>query len=954
MTTPPPTPDPACHTSMPPPLPPSLLPKLPPILSDLPVARLRTLGPATLPRWLGVLERLLPLEEEHWQGLMQEVQEVVTRSPQLRVVCSRARVTHYKKRNNLKMVVFIRQEGSVEVVAVEGRTGKVTGDVVVFDLDCHLRVCTFSHGVLRVELRKITSNKINSSDADMVVGSVEIPLATIADTEERAWTLERRGSSVGEVVLGLSKEDTEQDCNLGVRSVLGRRWLERAQELLEVQLPQESRGSKLDYCVRVEKSKAEVARSHSQSMRRLDGEGPSYTGSVSTFPLHCVLSDFLELGLVKEKLVSSSRLASPFRKVREKSEATEAPIHEVGMESVIALRNLELEGTDGGRWQVALRASSSDGLLLTAEELKAVVVRAIVVAGGTLPVSLTSLLTILMGVTEGQVEEVERVVAEGFLEAHVLTPMDHRELEAHVATLVQEEKIPACLTAYLESCLEVVAKHRVESTPQLGQVVTNLSVMGRSSQTGTELQHMVQLKIEECAQDLFTAWKTQTQKNTNPIRNGTSQARKLSKHILDLAVGNKAGSDDSMEVASTIIISYMIKELTDTYQEYQKMFGGLLDYRTILGSKLLECIRELLEAGAPRVSKDRDWHHLQEAYNCYIALRKVGSSLHPRLPSPDWIFQAFDIYPENWLNLVLHNADKEVNTILNNLQQSQDEFLIAKTAIDDHTGVRRQDSDLDITNISLRLFHDLAETCWKWRTDLDWPKHGFNLRAGLTLVTELSKQEEKLLRLFETMDKQDKNYDAYELSRTIKLLTGLRKRQETTSLELARLYETVADTEDSNESELEEYKKLKDECVTGTAMVKTSSNAQIEKKILEYCDSIRPSMKHFIKTKALDCPDSEKCLMHVIDKEMNLLHENFKSEDQLGFRSKVIQQLWATMEEELREWFLIKAKRNQIKPNPDRFQHLAETLPTIISVKKDIYKAEVIQELSLDTLEESK
>ena len=55
-----------------------------------------------------------------------------------------------RKINHLKIVVFVLQEGSVEVV-VEGRAGKVTGDVVEGSLDSVLRVCTFSHGVLRVE-----------------------------------------------------------------------------------------------------------------------------------------------------------------------------------------------------------------------------------------------------------------------------------------------------------------------------------------------------------------------------------------------------------------------------------------------------------------------------------------------------------------------------------------------------------------------------------------------------------------------------------------------------------------------------------------------------------------------------------------------------------------------------------------------------------------------------------
>ena len=56
------------------------------------------------------------------------------------------------------------------------------------------------------------------------------------------------------------------------------------------------------------------------------------------------------------------------------------------------------------------------------------------------------------------------------------------------------------------------------------------------------------------------------------------------------------------------------------------------------------------------------------------------------------------------------------------------------------------------------------------------------------MVKKFAVFEKKILKLFDDIDAEDNVYDAYELSRPIQLINGLRKRQETTAIQMQKLH----------------------------------------------------------------------------------------------------------------------------------------------------------------------
>merc|ERR1719458_2310273 len=311
------------------------------------------------------------------------------------------------------------------------------------------------------------------------------------------------------------------------------------------------------------------------------------------------------------------------------------------------------------------------------------------------------------------------------------------------------------------------------------------------------------------------------------------------------------------------------------------------------------------------------------------------------------VYETFSAYPKRWQELAIQKAASEVEKLLSYLDKNQHEFADPSEG----GNIERQESEQDITNTTLISFQAIVESCWKWRSDLDWPDHAINLRMGLTLVKTFAKHEEHLLNLFHKIHMEDDHYDAYELSRTIKLLKGLQNRLKTTAEELRRLHEKHLEDDEADPIDSEDFKQQMNEVYENIANMEEEQNAEIQQKIDDYCEGRRQAMSAFIAEKKLvsEEEDGIDCLMDFLDNEMKQIYSCLREHV-----SNVIAKLWTVMEEELATWFEGRKKRNLQKNKPERFLHVAEAITIIIEAKTNLNTGGIIEDSDLDSLNKVK
>ena len=130
--------------------------------------------------------------------------------------------------------------------------------------------------------------------------------------------------------------------------------------------------------------------------------------------------------------------------------------------------------------------------------------------------------------------------------------------------------------------------------------------------------------------------------------------------------------------------------------------------------------------------------------------------------------------------------------------------------------------------------------------------------------------------------------------------------------------------------------------------IKDNTKEEILKKIQNYTEGRRPTIKAYIMKKKL--VNEETCLMKCIADEHDLMYDNIDKK----YRSNVMVPLWTVMEEELMHQFQIKKQRNLEKNKPERFNHFKDALPDMIDYKKRMVKEGLIPDLDLDSLLECK
>merc|ERR1712110_265619 len=119
------------------------------------------------------------------------------------------------------------------------------------------------------------------------------------------------------------------------------------------------------------------------------------------------------------------------------------------------------------------------------------------------------------------------------------------------------------------------------------------------------------------------------------------------------------------------------------------------------------------------------------------------------------------------------------------------------------------------------------------------------------MVKKFAKFEEDLLNLFHKIHMEDDHYDAYELSRTIKLLKGLQNRLKTTAEELRRLHEKHLGDDGADPIDREDFKQQMNEVYDNIANMEENQKAEIQRKVDDYCEGRRQAMSVFIAEKKL-------------------------------------------------------------------------------------------------------
>merc|ERR1719410_1425507 len=157
-----------------------------------------------------------------------------------------------------------------------------------------------------------------------------------------------------------------------------------------------------------------------------------------------------------------------------------------------------------------------------------------------------------------------------------------------------------------------------------------------------------------------------------------------------------------------------------------------------------------------------------------------------------------------------------------------------------------------------------------------------HVKSELILIKSLASLEKVLLSQFDKMHTEDNDYDAKELSDTIKMLDGLFRNWE-------GIEKQVKEDESKHLNIKFEESKL------ALENIKSELTAQIDEKIKEYCECRRTKIKDYIEQKQLIDVEDEQAntLIKFIDEECTQLTQLAEQQNQ------VIIQLWQMVEEEL-------------------------------------------------------
>ena len=931
-------------------------------------------------QYLKLLQNVYNIPAEDFDTLEEKVRDAVKSGPRLHVACKRARLPGFK-RENLKLVAFIQGKEDNLLEVELGNLDLTSAEKKELSLDLVGELPLPKPGVevcLRVELRKAKSEKIAAHS--------EIQLSDISGSAHTRWcqlqTRDRRFSllsphkedsaeqtdGVNEVEIELCQTNAAPHCSEEVPRLLAEFLQERAERILQLKfeklVPVASRKEGIFslHVDRMEGRKRKETKRYFQAVTRSPGNQKETDLDISEFSLDCIVTNVLELGRVskrasipsggggmgsQESIISSivqsppflrnqsraSLTHLPFSPSKAKEEKREVPVMEL-LESLwnqqpvpVKLSGREEEVT----WHCRIQSRDQ----ITLQDLKALYLNGLIAAtakGEKSLANVSSLLKLLHPVTLGSGAEVEEARSEAFLEAKIFLSkevtdlLSFGQLTKHLSILLSKDGVSDTISKYKAHCLDQLVHHRnVEKRKDLGVIVEQLKMFNGGREVDEELRAEVGRRIEKAAENLFQTWKEEFIQN----QNGGSP-KKVNQFVL-----------------CRFILIETLGELTSGGDTFQRQFQGLVDYQQTLGNQLVKLCQRELKSQKPAFNNS----NVPLAYDCYRAFRRVANALG--CECSQWLYDQFKEYQKPWMEEVpLKKAKSEVKKLIGKMEGLQQEV----SQVDGANGVlKRQDSVDDSSNTVLRLFHEIAESCWKARKELDWPNMEDNLTMCCKIIEEFAKYEREMFEAFDKFSKKNKDYNVHELARGVKLLNKMAGIHKTEAENVLDLYHSK---KLENEVDLEYLRQKTAECTERLEKLRTQAKEQIHNTFQFYCEHVRPKIKEKIKRKMLtEGQNHQESLLNFIYDESDRILDNLK-ESHPNDRSKirinpedVVRKLWETVEEELEKKFAEKKERNRNKNKPSRFNHYKE-LRNFLDASKDLrLKGDVIP---LKTVRQSK
>ena len=258
-----------------------------------------------------------------WPDLHEKLVETASNGPKLQIKCSRGKIGAYKKKDNIRIVAFIKSPiGELEETReeIQGSVRDFNDDDVDFDFEGNLSIPRFSNNVLRVEVRKITTNSFNGR---LLIGFTEIPLNEIASMPTETYKdlqysdkKQKRMSvinSIGHLLLTLNHDYSEVDPNFAVPKIVKEYFYRKTQDILGISenhtFDTEESLISYDICLVQNFNPAKKGSQYFyQKIVTSDGDSCEESDTSSSFVLDCIMTNKIEIGA---KSGNNNRSPSP-------------------------------------------------------------------------------------------------------------------------------------------------------------------------------------------------------------------------------------------------------------------------------------------------------------------------------------------------------------------------------------------------------------------------------------------------------------------------------------------------------------------------------------------------------------------------------------------------------------------------------------------------------------------
>lgn len=904
------------------------------------------------------IERNFPINEEDWKELKKEILEVASNGPKIHLKIVGGEIDQKeRKRDGLTLVAFIKDNFTEASVSgeIQGNIVRV-GDKAVFQLEGNLQLPARQGCVLRIEVRKVNGD---------AVGSTDISLGDIKTVEEKYYpvlkhhrkiSLSSKQENLGQILLNIRKDFSEENPNISVPNILKDYFIKRLNQVLKKDDNQINSTLISDVSYTVTASHTAVGSHHNPYQRLITQAGCEGEGEMdqNKFPVTCILTDVLELGLeprspqslggATDRRLSTHRLTStqsmlsllsggreripsPHRMLENMMDPlTSRPMPKpVKLSSISVMSTLHqhkpthctISGEAQVSWDLQLAVTSK--VLFSRDELgnihKYFILKTIEEVSaeefvGKMTKTDESIMRILTGFIAATWSEVQQMISHSFISSYNNLPFNKELISNHVKTFAKSERKTEAVDCFIKSLT-----NKIEDPTDFDDLVFAVKNLTVLKDTNMLVEHVV-VSVEKWIEKSFSTSK-------------------------------KTMAEPKLASCRDFLISQVYKELVKVEKKnYQALFAGLLDYGLVSGDKYLSLSKDLLRSYLPvnpglplkYSEKKTEVNDLRIALDTFQTLKKMWKVVHPEEDTAQWIFDLYHQFPVKWISLATMKAGVFFKNLEKRLQKDIDKFR-APAQTEGFTRSISQEEN-NVINETLQVIYGTIEACWIVRDDLGWRDPEVNLTTGNILIKDLNRFESSILRLVEDIHLKDQKYEAHELTAWIEFLEGLLKRHEVTITEISKL-----------RSEVEDNSKVTS-CIGEIDDIRKNLNDKIYEKIQFYVEGMRKPMRKLINDKQLiNEEDNQMTLMKCLDDECRDICKKLEKSSSNVHYSHAIHELWNMVEEEILLELKHKMERNVTKNKPERFNLLKKTIEHLIDLKKLMKDNTVINDLELYRLD---